>query len=384
MRLVLKVIPISDSHAVSFTPRHSTVLGHAKEEMVTNSRIRFFNIYLLPSILFVTSYIVFGFYYGTSDDATVEALIRGVFFSHPITEFFAFHRITAVLYAHLYQLSPDIPWYGIFMHGLLLLAITNYFALIHRHGEKIITNCAVLTPLLIVFYLVFFLDGVIFITYTKVAILLAASSVLLIIDGTLKTEESQRPPYWQLGGYFFLFLVGFLTRPQAGILCIVLLLPFAILYSPAKRGLSRTFCVFVVLISIVGLLKSYDYVTSSDGSRYYWTVSSYITNLYDYRGEGKNLTEPQDAIKYRAITRGALADRESLSVDFLSRISSNQFIDVSRINARDVQRAVQAMASEISPYYLLIVFAILTAAVVIFVLISASGAIHIAHQLSGV
>ena len=111
---------------------------------VTNSRIRLFNIYFLPFILFVTSYIVFGFYYGSSDDATMEALIRGVFFSHPVTEFFAFHRITAVLYARLYQLFPNIPWYGVFMHALLLLAITNYFVLIHRHVEKFITNDALL------------------------------------------------------------------------------------------------------------------------------------------------------------------------------------------------------------------------------------------------
>jgi hypothetical protein len=149
---------------------------------LTNGRIRFFNIYLLPAILFVTSYVAFGFYYGDNDDPAIEALIRGLFFSHPVTEFYAFHRITAIVYARLYQLFPNIPWYGIFMYVLLLLAVTNYFVLIHRHVEKFITNYALLIPLLIIFYLVFFLDGVIFIFFTKVAILLAASSILLIID----------------------------------------------------------------------------------------------------------------------------------------------------------------------------------------------------------
>ena len=104
--------------------------------MITNNSIRFFNIYFLPFILFVVSSVVFGLYYGSSDDATIEALIRGVFFSHPVTEFFLFHRITAVLYARLYQLFPDIPWYGVFMHALLFLAITNFFILFHRHLEK--------------------------------------------------------------------------------------------------------------------------------------------------------------------------------------------------------------------------------------------------------
>jgi hypothetical protein len=332
--------------------------------LVTNSHIRFFNIYVLPAILFGTSYVVFGFYYGDNDDPLIEALIRGLFFSHPVTEFFWCHRITAILYARLYQLFPNIPWYGIFMQALLFLAITNYFVLIHRHVEKFITNYALLTPLLIIFYLVFFLDSVIFIFFTKVAILLAASSILLIIDGTLKGEDVQRPLYWHFGWYFFLFIFGFLTRPQAGVLCIILLVPFAILYNPGKRVLLRAVCVFVALISIVGLLKIYDYITWTEGSGYYLSVSPYIHNIYDFRYEGKNLDGPQDAMKYRAITSLALADRENINVGFLSRISTDQLIDIGRLKPIELARAVRTIGDNIGPYHLWTVLAIITAALV--------------------
>ena len=50
----------------------------------------------------------------------------------------------------------------------LFLAITNYFVLIHRHVEKFMTYvCAPDSVILIIFYLVFFLDGVIFIFFTN-------------------------------------------------------------------------------------------------------------------------------------------------------------------------------------------------------------------------
>ena len=365
--VLLKRFLVCCSNPFSFPPGSASVVTYARQKMITNNHIRVFNIYFLPFILFVTTYGVFGFYYGDSDDPVIEALIRGLFFSHPVTEFFSFHRITAVAYAHLYQLFPNIPWYGISMYALLLLAVTNYFVLIHRQVEKFITNYALLTPLLTIFYLVFFLDGVIYIFFTKVAILLAASSILLILDGMLKADDIRRLPYWHAAWYFLLFTLGFLTRPQAGLLCIFLLLPFAVLYHPGKRRLLRALYVFVALFSVVGVLKIYDYSTWTKGSEYYWSVSPYIVNIYDFRHEGKNLDGPQDSIKYRAVTRLALSDREMINVGFLSRISSDQLIDIGRLKPIELARAVRTIGDNISRYQLLIVFVILAAASVVLI-----------------
>src|SRR5262249_38325082 len=128
--------------------------------------------------------------------------------------------------------------------------------------------------------------------------------------------------------------------------------------------LLRALCVFVALISIVGLLKIYDYITWTEGSRYYWSVSPYIHNIYDYRHEGKNLDGPQDAMKYGAITSLALGDRESINVGFLSRISTDQLVDIGRLKPVELARAVRTIGDNIGPYHLWTVLAIITAALV--------------------
>ena len=62
---------------------------------------------------------------------------------------------------------------------------------------------------------------------------------------------------------------------------------------------------------------------------------------------------PQDSMKYRAIVSAAFGDREIINVDFLSRISSDQLVDVGRLNPIDLARAVRKIGNEISPYQLL-------------------------------
>lgn len=340
--------------------------------MLTNRHIRVFNIYILPSLLFMATYAVFGFYYGSSDDATFDALLRGLFFSHPVTEFFAFHRITAILYAHLYQLFPNIPWYGCFMYGLLFLAVTNYFTLIHRHFGKLVENYAPIIPVLIIFYTVLFLDSVIFITFTKVSILLGASSVLLLTDRASNTQEDSTPIlYWRTGWYVLLFALAFLTRPQGGILSLILLLPLALLYNSTKTILLRRGFLFLVLLLIVGSLKVYDYITSTEGSQYYWSVSPYVSNIYDYRRDGENRSgnySSHDALRYRALISGAFGDRELMNVSSLSRISSDQFINIGRLNPSQLVRAVQAISNDIRPYQLLAALVMVTVALSAFIL----------------
>ena len=59
-----------------------------------------------------------------------------------------------------------------------------------------------------------------------------------------------------------------------------------------------------------------------------------------------------------------MGDREITNIDFLSRITSDQLIDVGRLNPIDLATAVQTIANEISPYHLWTVFAIITTALV--------------------
>jgi len=127
------------------------------------------------------------------------------------------------------------------------------------------------------------------------------------------------------------------------------------------------FCVFVSLISVDGFLKLYDSVTWTEASRYYWSVSPYANNIYNYRHEGENLDQPGDSIKYRPLIGGAWGDRETINVDFLVRISSDQLIDVRRLNPIDLARAIRTIGNKISPYRLLIVFMPITAAWVVLI-----------------
>src|SRR5262245_35473094 len=116
--------------------------------MTANKSHRTLNVYVLPGVLFASTYLLFGYHYQTSDDALVSALIRGFPFGVPVTEFFFCHRLTSHLYANLAQAYPAVPWYEIAMYGLLFVAVRNYFAVIYDYTKRFLPASA-LTPLLI-------------------------------------------------------------------------------------------------------------------------------------------------------------------------------------------------------------------------------------------
>lgn len=318
--------------------------------MIANKSHRALNVYVLPGVLFVSTYLIFGFHYQTSDDALVSALIRGFPFGVPVTEFFFCHRLTAIAYAHLAQSYPGVPWYEVAMYAFLFLAVRNYFVLIYDYAKRFLPASA-LTPVLIVAYSVFFLNSVIFINFTEVAIFLSASAILLAVTRLTGPSGAQPIAYAPLAGCLMLFGLALLTRPQGALLSLIVLLPLGILRR--RQEIVRSLCcVYLPAFALVGALQLYDYATWTDDSAYFRSVFPYVFNVLDARTPTTPLDGPADSMRYWAVTHWFLGDRETTNVAFLSRMVRNDLIDFRKVNIAALWKTLGQMYEMASKYHL--------------------------------
>jgi len=316
--------------------------------MTANNSHRALNLYVLPGALFAFTYVLFGYHYQTSDDALVSALIRGFPFGVPVTEFFFCHRLTSHLYAHLAQAYPGVPWYEFAMYGLLFLAVRNYFAVIYDYAKRFLPAGA-LTPLLIVAYSVFFLNSVIFINFTEVAIYLSSSALVLAVTRLTSPIGSAPFAYASVVGYLSLFAVALMTRPQGALLSLIVLLPLGILQR--RDAIVRCVCcVYLPAFALVGALQLYDYATWNDDSAYFRSVFPYVFNVLDARTPTTPLDGPADSMRYWAITHWFLGDRETTNVAFLSRMVRNDSIDFRKVSVAGLWQTLEQMYEMGSKY----------------------------------
>src|SRR5436190_16199045 len=164
--------------AIASVSEAKSLEGEAPHLMSNRNTIEgVFNVYVLPTLLFIVTYLTFGFYYFSSDDALVAALIRGFPFGIPVKEFFFCHRLTAAVYADLTQIYSGLPWYEMAMCACMLLSIINYFSLIHQYLKRVVPS-ALMTPILVSAYVLLFLNSVIALNFTEVSIFVSASAIL--------------------------------------------------------------------------------------------------------------------------------------------------------------------------------------------------------------
>ncbi|UOG76907.1 hypothetical protein MTX78_09970 [Hymenobacter tibetensis] len=159
-----------------------------------------------------------GCYFETNDDPAIIMLLRGTTAGAPVTDLHLyFHGVSAVL-AALYQLWPALPWFGLLLYGLLYIATVLTFTVLDRLLVGRVPSSHI-TVLLVLFFLVAWLEHGFWFNYVRVPVLLAGAGVLF---------AAQRP---RSRGAFVVGILAFglswLIRPSTALMGLLLAAPGA-------------------------------------------------------------------------------------------------------------------------------------------------------------
>ena len=275
----------------------------------------------LSLFLFVAFWCAFGFYHETNDDLVYQSLLSGLWAHQPVTDFLYYHYFTAHFYAWLYGIFPNIEWYALSMYFLLFWACVNCFLLLHKvfdHQKR-----SILIYFQILFFVAAFCCNPVFFNFTRSAILLCGSSILLLAAKMFRLPEGGKPSSAFLLWCFVGFALAHLTRPEAVYLCLLLFLPIlallALLHNKAKKALKTMLIPFLVILLTINGLHS---VLQSQESKQTLRKTSYIANIVNAHLWQNNATlSPSDTLVRAAIKHWFFADGEQLSMQRLQKLT---------------------------------------------------------------
>jgi hypothetical protein len=228
--------------------------------------------YVLPILLFLVSALVLGCYFETNDDYYIVFLLRGVGLIHPVTDLHLYlHGIAAGL-AHLYQVLPDLPWYGILLYGLLLAAIILLFGVLDRATSTWPVWLRV--ALLVLFFVAGCLENVLRMNFTRVPILLAGATILF---GLQRLQYHKGRDWWWLAGGILL-LLAWAIRPSGAFLGLIVVAPALFWLAPHRRGI-------VLLLFYAGILtgaSAWQMLHRTEAQQQYQRIDVLKANYKDY------------------------------------------------------------------------------------------------------
>ena len=314
--------------------------------------------YLLPALLLILTCFVTGSYFETNDDQVITLLLRGIIGGQPVGDLhLSLHGISHVL-AWLYQVLPDVPWYGLFLYGALYLSLVLSFGLLHRLGRRIASNQQI-ALLLLFFYIGSWLEHALWFNYTRVPLLLAATGFLTY---AFDAKEPGGRHNRVLALCSLAFLVALCIRPSAALLGLFLTLPGA-LRVPDRSGIDfRNLVTSLVPFALVGVVfYSLTILSRSDEEIVYQRLDQRNTYYQDfgiyYFKPASPTEDPRTYAVRDAIRDWMLGDRVAINEPFFMRAGGynwGKFL-TTRVPGK-VEEVVKRVTKD---YFLLLIFNVL-------------------------
>lgn len=240
---------------------------------------------LLIIVAFSGLLAVTGSYYETNDDMQIELFIRGITTTQH-ADLSIFMVGLNGIFDFLYDLSNNVPWYGLTVIGLLLVSYIIYYISIYDIIKKtpILWFCVLL---LVACYFIYFTHALI-VNFTRTGILLAATASFAYL-----TRPLNRKGWVNVTTDILLLLcvgIAWAIRPDAGLMGAILVLPVAFgLGNPKAILIKRVPSVVFLLVSLQ-IVHSYS-VTPEEAS---WrSANVYIAKIIDYESA---ILEPHTSI----------------------------------------------------------------------------------------
>ncbi|HXA00338.1 MAG TPA: hypothetical protein VNW99_00015, partial [Cytophagaceae bacterium] len=265
--------------------------------------------FYLSIFLFFLTWLIAGFYYETNDDFAMDYSLRGLV-GPPISNFYICLNGISEVFARLYKLFPGSPFYSAILYLFLLVSVVNIFSLL----DKVISGLVLWKKicLLILFYYLVLLENVMYFNFTRVAILLCASSLLQIYYVVVEKKGFVRMLLYTL-----LLFIGALIRGEAFYLSCLIVLPGILLmeyYRSGKAGnisFQLLFTVCIVGIACQVLI----YFLDDPSVTVYINLTTYVTD-YNVIDKTKILTD-RERLYYEGIFQWFFSDGNIFSFTHL-------------------------------------------------------------------
>lgn len=301
---------------------------------------KYFNIIVLPVLLFILAYLIFGFYYEGIDEYAITLLLKGDWQPQGgAFEIIHVHKIICYLCSSLYHSIPSMPWYGIFLCLFNLIASVNIFIIFHQVLSKFF-NQYIETLLLVVLYVIVILQHIILINFTRTAIILSGSSLILIFQ-LFYSNKVYSHKWLLIVLLMFLYTLGFMTRPAAAILSPLLVFPFALLTGLVLKKFKISIYLVLILSLFVIILQFSHTLLMSPGERDSDKFHAYWSNIAEF-DENKKIVykSEQDSIKITALNFRFASDRDMMNNNFLDTYSTSKIFYYEKISSKGIKVSI--------------------------------------------
>lgn len=314
-----------------------------------DSRLFFLISILLPLLLMIVSYWLFGFYFESNDDQQMALIFDGRMSTRPESNLFFWHIFTGNLLSAFYQLSPSVPWYGLLMYFFLWCSMINFFAV----GFQVFREkCRPGTLVLILITLFFFVivENILLLNFTRVAILLSGSSILFyIIYYPRSASRTSRIliSAWSLS----MTSLALFTRLEGAILSLAIIAPlFIVLIGAAKYSWKGPLFFYLAVVLVITGIKVYQASITDPELNQRKNLFQGIVD-YDYLSKSEN-TGPRESAIRSAITNWIFWDKTIMTTEYLKELTGEhgKF-------SKNTERLLQSIFHLHSVYLIVIIFA---------------------------
>ncbi|MFY9308419.1 MAG: hypothetical protein WAQ28_05135 [Bacteroidia bacterium] len=280
--------------------------------------------FVFTFLLLFFSYHYFGSYFEMNDDPRYVMAMKGFASPQPYNNFVSAYVFTSDIYIKLYQLYPNIGWYGLSMFLILWGALFNAYLAIYLVARGRISSLLTMVVIIAFFFLVFF-QNVYWINFTRPSLLVTVSFIMLLAVLYLNNDVLKRNK-WLLAFPVVTYVLGHLTRLDAGYLGFTFGSGFAFLLVYKRKSILPFGLKYIlpVLVFII-IVKLIDRNAQRSDSRNedFLTKTELIRQLIDYKNTGAYVPKTtNDTIIYNAMMLARYcSDDKIITSEFLQKLS---------------------------------------------------------------
>lgn len=317
-------------------------------------------------LLFISTYILFGFYY-EEHEAIFDAFYSGKL--SPGTPFYSWYYMGNIglsyLYVQLYKLNSNIEWMSWILYSYMALSFSLILFLIHYLLKNKLPYQFILLVQLIVYVLIM-ADSVVHFNFTRVSYFLCTAALLVLIFRFKNATDIKSKPYIFIS-LNLLFILGTFTRLETAMAVTALLFFLGTYY---QRNILHTvrlflFPVFTVALVLGGIIFDIHH-TNSFYKQVEPDVETQITVRGNYVPISQMKTE-KDSLRYMAATEMIWGDPNVVTVSFLRSLLIHDSIFF--LDARQWDRVKNTLIELADKYWHLITVNILIAFLYFFYLL---------------
>ncbi len=286
-------------------------------------------VFLLPVLLLYISYTLFGSFFETNDDPRYVLAMKGVATPKPYDNFISVYRFTVDWYIWLYQHFPTVAWYGWSMFLLLWFAVANTGLLLFYFLGGRLSNW-IIALMIAAAYLLLFLQSEYYMNFTRPAILATGTSVLLFAL-LIPDKETLKKRKLMAGFLIIAFILGHLTRIDAGYLAFAFCAVFLVLNSFKGMKIWSVKLLYPLLpfLAVIMLVKVSDSFSIRKGNEDFVEKARLLKEYDNYQNIRPFTPENiRDSLTFDAAVRAYyLTDNSTVTVNFLKKVTGGPLLE---------------------------------------------------------